>query len=103
MNIRRVTMTGTLLGVAFVFGALSPAVAADNVQMSPVRAVPMAEVSGEPWSTPAYPVECQTANGQVSCTPDDPSTVTEQQCFMDVLYEGTGTTIHEAMRSCTWP
>ena len=32
MNIRRVTMTGTLLGVAFVFGALSPAVAADNVQ-----------------------------------------------------------------------
>lgn len=93
MNIRRVSVTGTLLGVALVFGALSPAVAADNVQMSPVRAVPMSVVSGEPWSAPAYPVDCQTANGQVSCTPSDPNSVTAQQCFTGVVASGGNTTV----------
>ncbi|MDR7110915.1 hypothetical protein J2X03_000771 [Microbacterium trichothecenolyticum] len=36
---------------------------------------------------------CRCAGGQVSCTPTDPGEVTEQQCFMGVLYQGVSTTV----------
>ncbi|WP_374976664.1 hypothetical protein ACEYYH_02205 [Microbacterium trichothecenolyticum] len=53
----------------------------------------MNTVTGESWSAPAFPVDCQSAGGQVSCTPTDPGEVTEQQCFMGVLYQGVSTTV----------
>ncbi|KJL42365.1 hypothetical protein [Microbacterium trichothecenolyticum] len=97
MNIRRTIVTGTLLGVALTFGALSPAAAAaaaaDNTEVTTVRPVPMSDVSGEPWSAPAYPVDCQSANGQVSCTPSDPNSVTAQQCFVGVVTSSGNATV----------
>lgn len=93
MNALRVIMTGALLGVALTFGALSPAIAAETTHVPAALTTAMRAVSGEPWSAPTYPVDCKSVNGQVSCTPDDPSNVTTQQCFMDVLYQGSGTTI----------
>ncbi|MGX5769775.1 hypothetical protein ACWKWN_03375 [Microbacterium trichothecenolyticum] len=50
-------------------------------------------VIGEPWSAPTFPVECQSASGQVSCTPTDPNKVTAQQCFMGVSLGGTSATV----------
>lgn len=41
-----------------------------------------------PWSAPAYPVDCEDASGQVSCTPDDPAQVSALQCFIGVPFEG---------------
>jgi hypothetical protein len=93
MNTLRAIVAGGLLGVTLTFGAISPAIAADTTDVVAVRTVPMADVAGEPWSAPAYTVDCQSANGQVSCTPSDPSSVTAQQCFVGVLVNGERATV----------
>tara|TARA_R100000365_G_C2748652_1_gene80996 strand:- start:3399 stop:4787 length:1389 start_codon:yes stop_codon:yes gene_type:complete len=41
-------------------------------------------VAGEPWSSPAHPVNCEREGNQVSCTPTDPSFVVAQQCYLGV-------------------
>ena len=50
-------------------------------------------VTGEPWSAPGFPVTCVSAGGQVSCTPDDPTLVKPQQCYLGVLYVGERATV----------
>lgn len=42
-------------------------------------------MSGEPWSAPAYPVDCNREGNLVSCTPEDPSFVVAQQCYLGVV------------------
>lgn len=51
-------------------------------------ATPSEPVTGMSWSSPAYPVDCEAASGQVSCTPNDPADVRAQQCFIGVPFEG---------------
>lgn len=81
-------LTATLLTAALL-GLAAPASAAEPV--TAYKGVPTAvqQVTGEPWSAPAFPVDCTVAEGQVSCTPKDPADVTAQQCFASVIVNGT--------------
>lgn len=83
-------ITGTALGLALALGAALPATA-DS--MHPVEPLFAATVQGEPWSSPAHPVDCEDSSGQVSCTPIEPASVTAQQCFSGVLVAGTRSTL----------
>lgn len=63
-------------------------------------------VTGASWSAPAFPVDCFAASRQVSCTPQDPSEVRAQQCFIGVPFEGSTAMVcttfdghHEALRA----
>ena len=95
MRTLRALGLGVAVGAVLGLAALAPASASTTSQESVAtgRAVPMAEVSGEPWSAPTYPVECQSSGAQVTCTPTDPAVVTAQKCFMDVLFEGQSATV----------
>ncbi|WP_292836794.1 hypothetical protein [Microbacterium sp.] len=90
MNALRALRVGIVVGIALALGS---SVSAQATTTSAAKPVSMASVSGEPWSAPAYPVDCQTASGQVTCTPTDPSAVTAQQCFMGVSLAGKNATV----------
>lgn len=90
MNLVRVLRLGFAVGIALVLGSGTAAHATVTDAAGPV---PMAAVSGEPWSAPAYPVDCQGAADQVTCTPTDPNSVTAQQCFIGVNISGEKTTV----------
>ncbi|GAA1468931.1 hypothetical protein [Microbacterium thalassium] len=101
MRTRLAALLGAALGVGLALSVLAPASAlppasvttASATQPADVRVAPAEAVSGAPWSAPAYPVECQASSGQVTCTPSDPASVTEQKCFMGVLYAGESYTV----------
>jgi hypothetical protein len=99
-------LTAVLACVA-TFGVVPAANAADAAPASgPTRAVQEVAVSGVSWSAPAFPVDCQVANQQISCTPTTPSDVRPLQCFINVPFGG-GTAMlcttfegqHEAIRA----
>lgn len=90
MKLQRAIRLGIAVGIALVLGSGS---AAQATATDANTAVPMAVVNGEPWSAPAYPVECQSMSGQVTCTPTDPAAVTAQECFIGVLHAGTTATV----------
>ncbi|WP_341977843.1 hypothetical protein LTA6_001899 [Microbacterium sp. LTA6] len=87
MNMLRVLRFGVTVGIALVLAsgsaaqASTPADAANTPPMS-------ASVGGEPWSAPAFDVDCQSSSGQVNCTPNDTQQVTAQQCFVGVSFGG---------------
>ncbi|MFH8251509.1 hypothetical protein ACH3VR_14145 [Microbacterium sp. B2969] len=86
----RMLLVGCLVGIGFALGALAPAQAAS-------AAVPPADgaaaVTGEPWSSPAYPVDCLRAGSQVTCTPQNTADVEPQQCFINVFVDGAKATV----------
>lgn len=90
MNILRALRLGTVVGIAL---ALASGTAAQALTTDAATPVATTVVSGEPWSAPAYPVDCQTASGQVTCTPSDPKGVTAQQCFVGVSLAGAKATV----------
>lgn len=90
MNLVRVIRLGIVAGIALV---LASGTAAHATTTDAAVSVPMAGVSGEPWSAPAFPVDCQSAADQVTCTPTDPTKVTEQQCFLSVNVAGSKSTV----------
>ena len=92
MTFWRALAAGLALGLALAIGALSPASAAQTDAAAP-RPAAASEITGQPWSAPAYPVKCLGSGGQVSCTPDDPSLVKPQQCFLGVLINGARATV----------
>jgi hypothetical protein len=81
---------GAMLGLSTLAPAWAPTA---HASVATTRAAPTAEVLGETWSAPAYPVDCQSSDAQVTCTPTDPAAVTAQKCFMDVLFEGQSATV----------
>ncbi|WES65977.1 hypothetical protein P0L94_07860 [Microbacter sp. GSS18] len=101
----RSILVGTLLGVALGFAVQFPATAAESgwapsasaaVQAAAGTAAPRAAaaaVTGEPWSAPAYPVDCRSAGGQITCTPTAASDITAQTCFLNVLVNGERSTV----------
>ncbi|BDZ39331.1 hypothetical protein [Microbacterium suwonense] len=95
MHTIRTATAGILLGVLAVLCAIGPADAA--TLSSPAAAVQphtqLNNVNGESWSAPAYPVTCNEASGQVSCTPTNPSDVKPQACFAKVLMRGATVTV----------
>lgn len=92
MALRRV-LVGAAIGLTLVLGTVGPAVAADRAEQ--LRAIDDATgaVSGQSWSAPAFPVDCFTADAQITCTPQNPSDTKAQQCFIKVLVAGKGTTL----------
>ncbi|MDQ0614023.1 hypothetical protein QF046_001664 [Microbacterium sp. W4I4] len=95
MRTLRTALAGILLGFLTVLCVLSPADAA-VVPSSTGTVQPRTQldsVTGESWSAPAYPVACNQASGQVSCTPTNPNDVKPQQCFIRVLMKGADTTV----------
>lgn len=94
----RTILVGVLLGLLSVLGALAPAsattlstTAPSSVETGPGE--PLIVVEGQTWSAPAYPVFCRYSSGQVACTPTTASEVKPQQCFIDVLMDGSSTTV----------
>ena len=89
-HLHRIGLTALLVVVAT--GALaSPANAAQagpTTHTARNASSPSTPVTGEPWSAPAFPVDCEAASGQISCTPTDPTAVTSQACFIGVPFRG---------------
>ncbi|WP_137845822.1 hypothetical protein [Microbacterium sp. 2FI] len=94
MRMLRAALAGALIGFIATVGALPPASAsaAGSAPVVDMRSDVM-PVIGEPWSEPAYPVNCRASSGQVTCTPDDATLVKPQQCFLGVLVQGERSTI----------
>jgi hypothetical protein len=87
-------LIGAALGLALAVGVLAPASAAAASAGSPVAtAARTSPVTGEPWSSPAFPVDCVQAGGQIVCTPQNARDIKAQQCFVKVFVGGTGTTV----------
>ena len=87
MNPLRVVVTAIALGLLTVFS--TPATASAATVAAPSRD----QITGQPWSAPAYPVTCFESGGQVSCTPTDAAQTTPQKCYLWVLLGGQSTTV----------
>lgn len=90
MNLPRALRLGLTVGIALVIGTAGSAQATTIDAAAPVA---MGAVTGEPWSAPAFAVDCQSASGQVVCTPTNTHEVTAQQCFMGVSLGGDRATV----------
>lgn len=88
----RALATGLALAAILLLSA-APASATEPPKTAARPAAASSPVTGEAWSAPAFPVTCVESGGQVSCTPDDPSLVKPQQCFLGVLYAGSRATV----------
>lgn len=90
-------MAGILLGLLAALCAITPADATGQPSSTTTAVVQpriqLNPVNGESWSAPAFPVICNEASGQVSCTPTTASDVKPQVCFREVLMNGTNTTV----------
>jgi hypothetical protein len=90
MHTLRTLTLAVLLGGAIAIGALSPAHATTT---APAATGASTSVTGQSWSAPSYSVDCLGASGQVTCTPQDPSDVVAQTCYLGVLLDGDRTTV----------
>ncbi|WP_345752564.1 hypothetical protein [Microbacterium rhizophilus] len=86
-------LIGAAVGVGLAFAALAPA----NAAVASVDAAPTAAnatpVTGEPWSSPAFPVDCYRVDAQISCTPQSTADIKPQQCFINVFVDGAKATV----------
>ncbi|MEJ1922218.1 hypothetical protein [Microbacterium sp. KHB019] len=93
----RAAIAGVLLGLLAALCVLTPAHASSSGPAGTVvetaATAPLTPITGQPWSSPAYPVLCNHASGQVSCTPTKGSDVKPQQCFVNVLMNGARVTV----------
>jgi len=90
----RTAITGVLVGLLVALCLSIPAHASTPEQTSAAAAAgPLMPVSGQPWSSPAYPVLCNHTSDQVSCTPTKGSDVKPQQCLRGVLMDGARVTV----------
>lgn len=82
-----VALAGALMAVA------APASAASATTSTDATVASMGDVTGQPWSAPAYPVNCSQEENLISCTPTDPNQVKETACYLGVIVGGRSTTI----------
>lgn len=92
MLIRLLTI-GLAAGLALGLAVPSLAEAATVDSVASASTTTSDEVTGQPWSAPAYPVDCRETDEQITCTPTDPSAVKSQQCFSYVAYAGHQATL----------
>ncbi|WP_194384587.1 hypothetical protein [Microbacterium luteum] len=93
MRLLRSLLVGAVLGLGLTLTALAPASAATaSVSIAPAAANPT-PVTGEPWSEPAYPVDCYRLDAQITCTPQSTADIKPQQCFINVLVDGAKATV----------
>lgn len=97
MTTARTTTLGLLVGLLCVLCALTPASADTSLPAATSAPAgpgePLIVVTGETWSSPAYPVLCRHTSGQVSCTPEHVSEVKPQQCLAGVFMDGGRVTV----------
>ncbi len=76
----RLTLTGLIVSAATLIVA-APASAAElpSRSIAVPASSPSQPVTGLSWSSPTYPVDCEAASGQISCTPTDPADVRAQE------------------------
>lgn len=91
MRHTRPLIAGAVLGILLGAGAAQPASADESIASASI--VTAADVDGQPWSSPTYPVDCKESGNQISCTPQDPAKIAAQQCYLWVLYQGQSTTV----------
>ncbi|GAA1969095.1 hypothetical protein [Microbacterium deminutum] len=85
-------LLGAAIGAGLAVGALSPASASTLV--TPAITAPGATaVTGQPWSSPAYPVDCFQSASQVTCAPQNTADTKPQQCFINVFVGGSKATV----------
>lgn len=90
----RPAVLGAALGLGLALTALAPASAASAASVDPApTAASATPVTGEPWSAPAYPVDCYRVDTQITCTPQNTADIKPQQCFINVLVDGTKATV----------
>lgn len=87
MRTIRVAAIGALVGALMIVTAPS-AQAAERVNAAPPMIPAAAEVTGEPWSAPDYPVKCDQTANQVSCVPTSTADAVAQKCFLRVVLSG---------------
>ncbi|MGU3643896.1 hypothetical protein ACLBXX_02940 [Microbacterium sp. C23T] len=96
MRTTRAFVVGTVLGLGLAVGVLTPAHATAEpvtVTVNYLAAANTAPVTGQPWSAPAYPVDCLQSGDQITCTPQSASEAKAQQCFVNVLLAGGKSTL----------
>ena len=94
MSLLRTLVVGALVGLGLTLTSLPPASAAtasvSGVAPAAANATP---VTGEPWSSPAYPVDCINVDAQITCTPQNTADIKPQQCFINVFVDGAKATV----------
>ncbi|TFB56320.1 hypothetical protein [Cryobacterium tagatosivorans] len=87
-----------LLGVAAALvltGTLSAtgATPAHAATPHPSAASSAAVIEGEPWSGPAFPINCTGSTARISCSPENAADSKPERCFKEVPYEGRSVTV----------
>jgi len=82
-----------MIGVGLAVAVVTPASAATATTAPRPAADNATPVTGEPWSSPAYPVDCFEAAAQITCTPQNTADIKPQECFINVLVDGAKTTV----------
>lgn len=86
-------LIGVAVGVGLALASLAPASAAvTSVETAPAAAN-ATPVMGEPWSSPAFPVDCYRVDAQITCTPQSTADIKPQQCFINVFVDGAKATV----------
>lgn len=105
MSFLRALLIGTVIGLGLTVTALTPASAVSETRAespdtsaaasidSVASAANATPVTGEPWSSPAYPVDCYRVNAQITCTPQNTADIKPQQCFINVFVDGAKATV----------
>lgn len=94
MHLVRVHALAIVIGGVIAIGAITPAHADETPQtVSVAPAAASADVVGESWSAPGYPVDCSGASAQISCSPANPADVVAQVCYLGVLVDGASATV----------
>lgn len=83
---------GVVLALGAVIAAGAPASAATPASAT-LTARLGSQVTGEAWSSPAFPVSCDRQENLISCTPNDPNQVKPTACFLDVIVDGQNATV----------
>ncbi|GAA3640721.1 hypothetical protein GCM10022200_25520 [Microbacterium awajiense] len=93
MRILAALLVGTVVGLGLTLTALTSASAAtESVKVAPAAAN-ATPVTGEQWSSPAYPVDCFRVDAQITCTPQNTADIKPQQCFINVFVDGAKATV----------
>ncbi|MAO81922.1 MAG: hypothetical protein CMH82_14935 [Nocardioides sp.] len=89
----RTLLVGTVIGLGLALTLLTPASAAAPSAEPATMDANATPVTGEPWSSPAYPVDCVRAGAQITCTPQNTADIKPQQCFINVFVDGAKATV----------
>ena len=95
MHLLRRLGLGLLIGLSIGLSAQAPATAVTPAASTVASAATgtTVAVTGQPWSAPAFPVDCVTSERQVSCTPQNAADIKPQQCFINVMLSGARSTV----------